>query len=51
MALAGLAICCAGLPLALAGGRPRATRALMRVSVQVGHLWALLGGGYEEYRG
>ncbi len=50
-ALAGIAVCAAWLPLAACAGRPRATRALMRAAVQVGHLWALLGGGYEEYRG
>jgi succinoglycan biosynthesis protein ExoM len=49
--LAGLALCGAALPLAALGGRVPAARAALRACTQAGHLWALLGGGYEEYRG
>lgn len=44
----GLAAC---LPPALLAGRARAARVGLRLCVQAGHLWALLGGRYEEYRG
>ncbi len=50
-ATAGLAVCGAAIPLAACAGRPRAARAAMRAATQAGHLWALLGGGYEEYGG
>ena len=49
-ALAGLALSGAALPLAALGGRTPAARAALRACTQAGHLWALLGGGYEEYR-
>ncbi len=48
-ALGGLATFGAALPLAAVQGRPAAAGALLRAATQVGHLWALLGGGYEEY--
>jgi len=50
-ALAGLAACGCALPLAALRGRAGAATALLRASTQAGHLWALAGGGYEEYRG
>jgi succinoglycan biosynthesis protein ExoM len=50
-ALAGLALCGAGLPLAALGGRVPAARAALRACTQAGHLWALLGGDYREYGG
>ena len=50
-ALAGLALYGALLPLVALGGRVPAARAAMRVCTQLGHLWALLRGGREEYRG
>jgi len=50
-ALAGLAACAAVLPLVALRGRVPAARAALRACTQAGHLWELLGGGYEEYRG
>jgi succinoglycan biosynthesis protein ExoM len=49
-ALAGLALYGASLPLAALGGRVPAARAALGACTQAGHLWAMLGGVYEEYR-
>lgn len=50
-ALAGVACCAAALPLAVLAGRARAVGVGLRACTQAGHLWALCGGGYEEYGG
>jgi succinoglycan biosynthesis protein ExoM len=48
-ALAGLLLFATATPLAALAGRPAAARAWLRTCTQAGHLWALLGGGCEEY--
>ena len=39
------------LPASALRGRQRAAHVWLRACTQAGHLWALCGGGYEEYRG
>jgi succinoglycan biosynthesis protein ExoM len=48
-ALAGLLLFATATPLAALAGRSAAARAWLRTCTQAGHLWALLGGGCEEY--
>jgi len=37
------------VPLAALGGRRVLARVVLRICTQAGHLWALMGRGYEEY--
>lgn len=50
-AIAGVALFALATPFAALRGRHRAVRCLQRACVQLGHLWAFVGGRYEEYRG
>jgi len=49
-ALAGVVLFALVLPFDLVHGRTQAVVRLQRWFVQIGHLWAFLGGRYEEYR-
>jgi succinoglycan biosynthesis protein ExoM len=49
-ALLALAILAPLLPISLLGGRAAAARVWLRICTQVGHLWAIAGLSYEEYR-
>ena len=50
-ALLGLGLCLGFMPVALLAGRTLTARCWLRGCVQVGHLFALAGGRYEEYGG
>jgi succinoglycan biosynthesis protein ExoM len=49
-ALLALAVLAPLLPVSLLGGRAAAARVWLRLCTQVGHLWAIAGLSYEEYR-
>jgi succinoglycan biosynthesis protein ExoM len=49
-ALLALSVLAPLLPLSLVGGRAAAARVWLRICTQVGHLWAMAGLSYEEYR-
>jgi glycosyltransferase involved in cell wall biosynthesis len=49
-AVAGLALCLGDAALCWLPARARAARALLRACTQAGHLHALCGGNFEEYR-
>jgi succinoglycan biosynthesis protein ExoM len=49
-ALLALAVFALLLPGSLLGGRAAAARVWLRICTQVGHLWAIAGLSYEEYR-
>lgn len=49
-AVVGVVVFACAAPLALCLGRTQAVVCLQRLFVQLGHIWAFLGGRYEEYR-